>query len=113
MKIKEAIETDVSDAEAGIILELMNSKMTKDTKIDKMHIKAFTSFAAADSARFITGLEYIKLFSPSALSTSSAIYLADFAKKTDLISEMQEVAKVWGKSNENLEKVFNNSLKGK
>lgn len=113
VKIKEAIETDVSDAEAGIILELMNSKMTKDTKIDKMHIKAFTSFAAADSARFITGLEYIKLFSPSALSTSSAIYLADFAKKTDLISEMQEVAKVWGKSNENLEKVFNNSLKGK
>ena len=53
VKIKEAIETDVSDAEAGIILELMNSKMTKDTKIDKRHIKAFTLFAAADSARFI------------------------------------------------------------
>ena len=113
VKIKEAIETDVSDAEAGIILELMNSKMTKDTKIDKRHIKAFTLFAAADSARFVTGLEYIKLFSPSALPVSSAIYLADFAKKTDLISEMQEVAKVWGKSNEDLEKVFNNSLKGK
>lgn len=113
VKIKEAIETDVSDAEAGIILELMNSKMTKDTKIDKMHIKGFTLFAAADAARFVTGLEYIKLFSPSALPVSSAIYLAEFAKKTDLISEMQEVAKVWGKSNEKLEQVFNNSLKGK
>lgn len=113
IKIKEAIKTDVSDAEASIILELMNSKMTKDTTIDKMHIKAFTSFVATNPARFVTGLEYIKLFSPSALTNGAVIYLADFAEKTDLISEMREVAEGWGKFDEDLEKTFNNSLKGK
>jgi hypothetical protein len=111
VKINKALKIDVSDAEANIIFEAMCTQMNKDTKIDKMHIKAFVDFSLANDSRYVTALEYIKSFSATSLQTSCVIYLADFAKKSELLQEMKELAEVWGKTNPNLETAFNNCLK--
>jgi predicted KAP-like P-loop ATPase len=111
VKINKALKIDVSDAEANIIFEAMCTQMNKDTKIDKMHIKAFVDFSLANDSRYVTALEYIKSFSATSLQTSCVIYLADFAKKSELLQEMKELAEVWGKTNPDLETAFNNCLK--
>ena len=110
VKITEALKTTVSEAEAGIILEAMAVKINKDTKVDTMHIKAFVSFALSDESRYVSALEYIKTFSASALSTSCMVYLANFAEKSGLQSEMQEISKIWGITDANLETAFNNCI---
>lgn len=111
VKITEALKKTVSEAEAGIILEAMAVKINKDTKVDKMHMKAFVAFALSDKSRYVSALEYIKTFSASALSVSCMVYLADFAKKSGLQQEMQEISKIWGKTDTNLETAFNNNMK--
>ena len=111
VKIKEALKVPISDAEAGIIIEAMSVKMIKETQIDKMQIKALVDFASIDNSRYISALEHIKRFPASSLTVSSMIYLADFAKKANLQQEMQELAKVWGKTNSHLETTFNNYMK--
>lgn len=110
VKITEALKTTVSEAEAGIILEAMAVKINKDTKVDTMHIKAFVSFALSVESRYVSALEYIKTFSASALSTSCMVYLANFAEKSGLQSEMQEISKIWGITDANLETAFNNCI---
>lgn len=39
------------------------------------------------------------------------VYLADFAKKTNLQQEVQELAKNWGETNPQIETAFNNNMK--
>lgn len=111
VKIKEALKVSISDAEANLIMEAMSVKMIKETQIDKMQIKAFVDFALIDNSRYVSALEHIKRFPASALTVPSMIYLSDFAKKADLQQEMQELAKVWGETNSQLENAFNNSMK--
>ena len=91
-------------------MEAMAVKINKDTKVDTMHIKAFVSFALSDESRYVSALEYIKTFSASALSTSCMVYLANFAEKSGLQSEMQEISKIWGITDANLETAFNNCI---
>lgn len=110
VKIKEAIKKSISDAEAGIVLEAMAAQMNKDTTIDKMHMKAFLAFALESPSRHISALEYIKTFTASALSASCIVYMADFAKKTGMLQEMQEIVAAWSQTDENLKKVFDNNL---
>ena len=111
VKIKEALKVSISDAEANLIMEAMSVKMIKETQIDKMQIKAFVDFALIDNSRYVSALEHIKRFPASALTVPSMIYLSDFAKKADLQQEMQELAKVWGETNLQLENAFNSSMK--
>jgi hypothetical protein len=111
VKINEALKTDVSEAEAGIILEAMANQMTKDANVDKMHVKAFVGFSLAKPTRYVSALEYIKSFPSTALDMASMVYMAKFAKKSGLQQEMQELSKKWGKTNEDLEKAFNNCMK--
>ena len=111
VKINEALKTDVSEAEAGIILEAMANQMTKDANVDKMHVKAFVEFSLAKPTRYVSALEYIKSFPSTALDMASMVYMAKFAKKSGLQQEMQELSKKWGKTNEDLEKAFNNCMK--
>ena len=111
VKINEALKTDVSEAEAGIILEAMANQMTKDANVDKMHVKAFVEFSLAKTTRYFSALEYIKSFPSTALDMASMVYMAKFAKKSGLQQEMQELSKKWGKTNEDLEKAFNNCMK--
>ena len=110
-KIKEALRTDVSEAEASIILEVMSNKMKRDTTINVKDVKAFVNFATESDARYVSALEYIKSFSPSVLQVGAMVYMAEFAQKTGLQHEMQEIAKQWGKTNERLEKTFINCMK--
>lgn len=111
VKIKEALKQPVSEAEASLIMEAMAVKMIKETQIDKMQIKAFVEFALFSSSRYVSALEHIKRFPASALNISSMVYLADFAKKTNLQQEMQELAKNWGETNPQIETAFNNNMK--
>ena len=111
VKINAALKIDVSDAEAGIILEAMSNQMAKETNISKIYVKAFVDFSLMKSSRYITAFEYIKSLSPKTIEASSMVYLAEFAKKTDLIHEMHEIVKAWGKINPTLETVFNNTMK--
>ena len=111
VKIKEALKVPISDAEASIIMEAMSVKMIKETQIDKMQIKAFVDFALIDNSRYVSALEHIKRFPASTLTVPSMIYLSDFAKKADLRQEMQELMKVWGETNSQLEITFNNNMK--
>ena len=111
VKIKEALKVSISDAEANLIMEAMSVKMIKETQIDKMQIKAFVDFALIDNSRYVSALEHIKRVPASALTVPSMIYLSDFAKKADLQQEMQELAKVWGETNLQLENAFNSSMK--
>lgn len=109
-KIKEALKIEVSDAEASIILEAMATQMNKETKIEKMHMKAFVDFSLANSSRYVSALEYIKMFSTSALQLPHVVYLAEFAKKSELQSEMTEISQIWAKTNPDLKKAFANSM---
>ena len=111
VKIKEALKVPISDAEASLIMEAMSVKMIKETQIDRMQIKAFADFALINNSRYYSALEHIKRFPASALTVPSMIYLSDFAKKADLQQEMQELAKVWGETNLQLENAFNNNMK--
>lgn len=111
IKIGEALNKTVSDAEAGIILEAMATQMNKDTKIDKTHMKAFVSFALEDASRYVSALEHIKTFAATALSAPCIVYLAEFAKKSGLVQDMQELSSVWGQTDDKLEIAFKNNMK--
>ena len=106
LKISKAIETDVSDSEAEMIMEAMALNMGKETKIDSKSVKAFVSFALKKQERFVSAYNYFKSFPATSLSPSSMIYFAEFAKSTEMIEEMKEVAKQWGTINDSLEKAF-------
>lgn len=107
VKIKEALKITVSEAEACVIMEAMSVKMIKETRIDKLQIKALVEFALADKSRYVSALEYIKSFSAPALPEASMVYLQNFAKKTGLQHELQEVVRQWGDTNPALENTFN------
>lgn len=109
-KIKKAIEADVSDSEAEMIMEAMALNMNKETKINSKLVKAFVSFALKKRERFVSAYNYFKSFSATSLPPSSMVYFADFAKSAEMIEEMKEVAKQWGATNDNLEKAFLSSL---
>lgn len=111
LKINEALKVPISDGEAGIIMEAMSTRITKETQIDKTYIKAFIKFALQDASRYVSALECIKKFPASALNSGSMVYFADFAQKAKLYSEMQELVKKWGETNKSLEKLFNNTIK--
>ena len=106
LKISKAIETDVSDSEAEMIMEAMALNMGKETKIDSKSVKAFVSFALKKQERFVSAYNYFKSFPATSFSPSSMIYFAEFAKSTEMIEEMKEVAKQWGTINDSLEKAF-------
>lgn len=112
IKINEALEVEVSEAEATTIMEIMSAKMSTETKIDKAYIKAFVAFSTNDSSRYVSGLEFIKSFSATSIPVAGAVYLAEFAKKSELVSEMNEVAKVWEEKNKGLATAYKNSMKG-
>lgn len=107
VKIKEALKIPVSEAEAGAIMEAMSVKMMKETKIDKLQIKAFVDFALADKSRHISAIEHIKSFAAPALSEASMVYLNKFAKKTGLEQDLQALLRRWGETNPALETAFN------
>lgn len=111
VKINKALKEEVSESEAGLILEAMTGKMITETSIDNKYVKALVEFAKASESRFISAFECVKKLPATALSPASGVYFAEFAKKTNLIQEMQELAATWGKTNPELHKLFSNSLK--
>lgn len=110
MKIDKALKTDVSEIEAVNILEAMAAKMKAEAKIQVEHFKAFVEFALDNENRYVTALSYIKDLPPSKLSMPIMIHVVNFAKKSGYTQEIQEVVKDWGKSDPNLESVFNDYL---
>lgn len=110
IKLKKALEMDVSDIEAVNILEAMAAKMRKEAKIPEEHFKAFVEFAIKKENRYITALSHIKDFAPSKLSLPIMIHMVHFAKESGYTQELQEAAKEWGKHDPNLEIVFNSNL---
>lgn len=111
VQISKALKEEVSESEAGLILEAMTGKMITETSIDNKFVKALVEFAKASESRFIPAFECIKKLAATALSPASGVYFAEFAKKADLIQDMQELAATWGKTNPDLQKTFSNSLK--
>lgn len=111
VQINKALKEEVSESEAGLILESMTEKMITETSIDSHYVKAFVKFAKASESRFIPAFECIKKLSATALLPASGVYFAEFAKKANLIQEMQELAATWGKTNERLQISFSKSLK--
>ena len=110
IKLKKALETDVSEIEAVYILEAMAAKMRTDAKIQEEHFKAFVSFALKNENSYITALSHIKDFPASKMSMALMVHVVDFAKESGYIKELQEVAEEWGKSDPKLEAVFNSNL---
>ena len=110
LKLNKALEIEVSDIEAVNILEAMAVKMKADAKISEEHLNAFISFTLCNKNRYGTALSLIKEFPASKLSLSHMVHMANFAKESGYIPELQNEAKEWGKSSRNLETTFNNNL---
>lgn len=111
IKIGDALQKDVSDAEADMIMEAMIIRMGKEGTIDKKQIKAFVCFALKKDTRYVTAAEYIKSLPATSLSGPCMVYIADFARETGFLQEIQETVRTWGKTSANLEQLFNNALK--
>ncbi len=104
--LKKALEEDISDTEANIILQAMASKMSGQSKIESQDMKALIQFGMVSEGRYVTTLRCLSGFSAKSLPAASGVYLAKFAKKTNFHLEVSELINKWGEVNCNLKTTF-------
>lgn len=115
IKIKQAIEQSkhLSDTEAALILETMNSSMLAETTINKEIMKAFLSFAQQRTELLDDTISYLRSFSGSQISLGCISYIASFAKNTNKQVEIMEIVSQWEKKKPGLQSSIEKLLKNK
>ena len=115
IKIKQAIEQSkhLSDTEAALILETMNSSMLAETTINKEIMKAFLSFAQQRTELLDDTISYLRSFSGSQISYGCISYIASFAKDTNKQVEIMEIVSQWEKKKPGLQSIIEKLLKNK
>lgn len=115
IKIKQAIEQSkhLSDTEAALILETMNSSMLAETTINKEIMKAFLSFAQQRTELLDDTISYLRSFSGSQISYGCISYIASFAKDTNKQVEIMEIVSQWEKKKPGLQSSIEKLLKNK
>lgn len=100
IKINQAIEksNEISDSEASAILEAMHSKISAETSINKETMDAFLRFAQHRPLLCSDTLSYLELLTGSQVPFGCAPYIADFASKTNKVSEIKDIVAEWGKT---------------
>lgn len=108
VKMKEAFEkiTEISDAEASAILEAMYSKMLADTSISKEIMQGFLRLAQYRTLLVSDALNYLQSFTGAQVPLGCVAYVAEFAKLTNNVLVIKEIAVKWGKTR----KEWNNCL---
>ena len=112
VKIKKAIESaaNISDAEAGAVLEAMYSSMSAETTISKETMKAFLEFSQKRADLSNDTISYLRSFSGSQISLGCIPYIADFAKQVGKKTEILDIAGLWGKTTQSIQSGIENLL---
>ena len=112
VKIKKAIESaaNISDAEAGAVLEAMYSSMSAETTISKETMKAFLEFSQKRADLSNDTISYLRSFSGSQISLGCVPYIADFAKQVGKKTEILDIAGLWGKTTQSIQSGIENLL---
>lgn len=115
IKIKQAIEQSkhLSDTEAALILETMNSSMLAETTINKEIMKAFLSFAQQRTELLDDTISYLRTFSGLQISFGCISYIASFANDTNKQVEIMEIVSQWEKKKPGLQSSIEKLLKNK
>lgn len=115
IKIRQAIEQskNLSDSEAALILETMNSSMLTETTINKETMKAFLLFAQQRTELLDDTISYLQSFSGSQISLGCIGYIASFAKDTSKQVEIREIVSKWAMKKPDLQSSIEKLLKNK
>ncbi len=113
VKIKQAIEEskNLSNNEAALIIEAMNSSMLTETNINKEIVKAFLLFARQRTELTNDTISCLQSFSGSQISLGCAGYIADFANETNKQVEVLEIVSKWGKKKPDLQGAIEKLIK--
>lgn len=115
IKMKEALEmaSELTPQEKATILNAMATNMSSQTKIEKEYIDSFTKFVIKYNELAVEAFEYLNNFSAKQVPVGGAVYIAELAKNTNMVSEYRELAVKWGEVEKNLQKGIENALEMK
>lgn len=115
IKISQAIEQseNLSDSEAALILETMNSSMLTETTINKETMKAFLLFVQQRTELLDDTISYLQSFSGSQISLGCIGYIASFANDTNKQVEIREIVSKWAMKKPELQSSIEKLLKNK
>lgn len=115
IKIRQAIEQskNLSDSEAALILETINSSMLTETTINKETMMAFLLFAQQRTELLDDTISYLQSFSGSQISLGCIGYIASFAKDTNKQVEIMEIVSKWEMKKPGLQSSIEKLLKNK